>query len=446
MRPSPPLTILMPADEIWSDWFDPPFARHGEKILAAVLGLAVVLSGAGLAWLQVDTLLTAGQDAFAAILGGAFAGAIVGLPLLALGAFVSRRLRSSRDVAVSRVVIGFVMFGLSAGAFVWFVVPLLRAEPGSLLQSASSAQVWVRAAGLGLGATVTVVLLSLVPLAQGFVALARRAASGAPPPSAPAHRRRPDLERTLTQIALTGLVAAVFLLIYSGILLLSGLRMESFVLAGVAVLLAVSHGSAKWWPWGLTWARAAWWTLAAAALWLLWPTPLPAIVAVVVTAGAGIYLGTLAPRLAAYLRGELEEPEAASEDATALLLQGHACEVCSARGCGIVAPVWCVSLLVVTSRRLGRPRILCRRHARWNGLPATLTSAALGWWGLPWGLVWTPTALWQNLSEGGVVLDRPAALRALQEQQEGPLAIRSPVVAVLGLGLILLLVYTLLWR
>lgn len=79
-------------------------------------------------------------------------------------------------------------------------------------------------------------------------------------------------------------------------------------------------------------------------------------------------------------------------------------------------------------------------------MPATFVSAALGRWGIPWGLVWTPTALWQNLSEGGVPPDRLSALEALRQQHEGPLAIRSGVVAVLGACLFLLLVYTLLRR
>jgi len=35
-----------------------------------------------------------------------------------------------------------------------------------------------------------------------------------------------------------------------------------------------------------------------------------------------------------------------------------------------------------------------------RGLPYTLASLLLGWWGVPWGLVYTPLALWTNLTGG----------------------------------------------
>jgi hypothetical protein len=62
---------------------------------------------------------------------------------------------------------------------------------------------------------------------------------------------------------------------------------------------------------------------------------------------------------------------------------------------------YCISFLFVTLRRpsavvLLRPNELGLAQ----GLPCTLVSLLLGWWGLPWGLVYTPLALLTNLSGG----------------------------------------------
>ena len=35
-----------------------------------------------------------------------------------------------------------------------------------------------------------------------------------------------------------------------------------------------------------------------------------------------------------------------------------------------------------------------------KGLPWTLLSLAVGWWGLPWGLIWTPASIYHNLRGG----------------------------------------------
>src|SRR4051812_43654652 len=64
----------------------------------------------------------------------------------------------------------------------------------------------------------------------------------------------------------------------------------------------------------------------------------------------------------------------------------------------------CISLVFWTLRRSSRLYRL--RPGEWGlgkGLPYTLVSALLGWWGVPWGLVYTPLTLWTNLSGGRVV-------------------------------------------
>jgi hypothetical protein len=53
-----------------------------------------------------------------------------------------------------------------------------------------------------------------------------------------------------------------------------------------------------------------------------------------------------------------------------------------------------------------------------KGLPWCGVSLVLGWWGLPWGLIWTPMAIYKNLT-GGIdvtstvcqqLIGKPAAL------------------------------------
>ncbi|RKG91895.1 hypothetical protein D7V88_08250 [Corallococcus terminator] len=78
------------------------------------------------------------------------------------------------------------------------------------------------------------------------------------------------------------------------------------------------------------------------------------------------------------------------------------CEVCGDSNARVVAPVWCASMLVVTTRWTGTFHRLCSHHALLRALPATLCSALVGWWGIPWGMIWTPLALYQNVVEGGV--------------------------------------------
>jgi hypothetical protein len=77
----------------------------------------------------------------------------------------------------------------------------------------------------------------------------------------------------------------------------------------------------------------------------------------------------------------------------------------------------CVSLVFVTLRKPSRLYRLRPGEWGWRrGLPYALGSFLLGWWGLPWGLVYTPLVLWTNLSGGRTITaeelaywDRPSA-------------------------------------
>lgn len=62
---------------------------------------------------------------------------------------------------------------------------------------------------------------------------------------------------------------------------------------------------------------------------------------------------------------------------------------------------YCISLGIVTLRRPSAIYFLRDgRGGLWRGLPYTLLSLLLGWWGVPWGLVYTPLVFFTNFSGG----------------------------------------------
>jgi hypothetical protein len=77
----------------------------------------------------------------------------------------------------------------------------------------------------------------------------------------------------------------------------------------------------------------------------------------------------------------------------------------------IVFYEYCISFGLVTLRRPSRVYLL-RRGSKGlvRGIPYTLFSLLLGWWGVPWGLIYTPLTWLTNLSGG---LDITAQLRPL---------------------------------
>jgi hypothetical protein len=52
-----------------------------------------------------------------------------------------------------------------------------------------------------------------------------------------------------------------------------------------------------------------------------------------------------------------------------------------------------------------------------RGLPGTVISLLLGWWGVPWGIIYTPIVIVTNLTGG---CDVTAQARAWLESQLGP--------------------------
>jgi hypothetical protein len=71
----------------------------------------------------------------------------------------------------------------------------------------------------------------------------------------------------------------------------------------------------------------------------------------------------------------------------------------------------CISCLLLTLRRPSTVRFLrAGQSGLRQGLPWCLVSLLLGWWGLPWGLIYTPLTLYTNLCGGHDVTDQVCGL------------------------------------
>ena len=90
------------------------------------------------------------------------------------------------------------------------------------------------------------------------------------------------------------------------------------------------------------------------------------------------------------------------------------------RGARFVIFQYCISALVITFRR-NSPVYFIRagESPAGKGLPWTLLTLALGWWGFPWGLIWTPMALFSNLRGGK---DVTAQVMSMFTQNAAPVA------------------------
>ena len=82
-------------------------------------------------------------------------------------------------------------------------------------------------------------------------------------------------------------------------------------------------------------------------------------------------------------------------------LAGADLERALAAGGRFVFYEYCISLLAVTLRRPSSVYYL--PASSWGiarGLPYVFLSLLLGWWGIPWGIVYTPLAVATNLTGG----------------------------------------------
>ena len=71
------------------------------------------------------------------------------------------------------------------------------------------------------------------------------------------------------------------------------------------------------------------------------------------------------------------------------------------QGAKFVMYQYCISLLVITFKRWSKVYFISHEeNAMVRGLPFTLLTLVLGWWGLPWGPIYTIQTLWTNLRGG----------------------------------------------
>lgn len=65
---------------------------------------------------------------------------------------------------------------------------------------------------------------------------------------------------------------------------------------------------------------------------------------------------------------------------------------------------YCISLLIVSLRRpSGIVRLSPGQRGWIKGLPYSILTLLLGWWSIPWGMLYTPLCLWTNLSGGRMI-------------------------------------------
>jgi len=88
---------------------------------------------------------------------------------------------------------------------------------------------------------------------------------------------------------------------------------------------------------------------------------------------------------------------------------------------------YCISLIVVTLRRPSALQILpAGSRGVLRGVPYSLVSLLLGWWGVPWGIVYTPLSLITNLTGGCDVTAQVRALLAKPQATDPNVAEPAP--------------------
>ena len=81
---------------------------------------------------------------------------------------------------------------------------------------------------------------------------------------------------------------------------------------------------------------------------------------------------------------------------------------------------YCISILILTFKRSSNVYFI--RHeenAIVKGLPFTLLSLVLGWWGIPWGPIYTVQSIWVNFQGGKDVTKEALASMMSTSQKSG---------------------------
>ena len=91
------------------------------------------------------------------------------------------------------------------------------------------------------------------------------------------------------------------------------------------------------------------------------------------------------------------------------------------RGARFVIFTYTISILVMTFRRPTSVQFLRPGDSAFvKSLPYTLVSLFLGWWGIPWGFIYTPWSIIENLSGGKDVTHEVMAVLAGGAQRSAP--------------------------
>lgn len=161
------------------------------------------------------------------------------------------------------------------------------------------------------------------------------------------------------------------------------------------------------------------WRLSIAA-WVLWAIALvvvtgfvpAALMSLIVLVPAGWALKRDRKVMARFAGVEPAGPPPKSE-----LPRRGRCEWCDSPDAELAAPLAVISVGIVTMRLPGKYVSVCSRHGWLASLGASVVTILFGWWGIPWGPIWSLDALVRNVSEGGVLLTSDLA-HELREQEK----------------------------
>ena len=91
-----------------------------------------------------------------------------------------------------------------------------------------------------------------------------------------------------------------------------------------------------------------------------------------------------------------------------------------AQGGKFVIFQYCISLLIITFKRSSNIYFISHAdNAVVKGLPFTVLSLVLGWWGIPWGPIYTIQSIWVNFNGGKDVTKEVLASMTASPQSPG---------------------------
>ena len=88
------------------------------------------------------------------------------------------------------------------------------------------------------------------------------------------------------------------------------------------------------------------------------------------------------------------------------------------RGGRFVTYTYCISFIMMSMKKSSCIYFIkSEENAFLKGMPFTIVSLLLGWWGIPWGIIYTCGSLFTNTNGGNDVSDK--VLQYLQQSTNG---------------------------